>query len=352
MANLFEPVQIGRYTAKNRIVMAPMTRNRSEADGTLNDMNVEYYRQRAGVGLIVTEGVQPSRVGQAYINTPGLHSAEQVEGWRKVADAVHEADGIIFAQLMHAGRIAHRFTTGTQPVSASATTPPGEIMTTQGRVPYEEARALELNEIPDVVQEYVTAAKNAIEAGLDGVEIHGANGYLIHQFLSPHTNLREDEYGGSPQKRARFGVEVVRAVADAIGADRVGLRISPNTGAQGTNEEAGADSTATYDALLDGIEDLNLAYLSVLGNAEAELTKHLHERWEGPFLFNSGFETVTQLDDAKKTIAMGADAVVVGRMLISNPDLAKRWQDGSTLRTPNPNTFYQGGREGYIEFTE
>ncbi len=352
MANLFEPLEIGRYTAKNRIVMAPMTRNRSEADGTLNDMNVEYYRQRAGVGLIVTEGVQPSQVGQAYINTPGLHNEEQVRGWRKVADAVHEAGGLIFAQLMHAGRIAHRYTTGEQPISPSATTAPGEIMTTQGRVPYEEARALETSEVAGVVQDYVTAAKNAIEAGLDGVEIHGANGYLIHQFLAPETNHRGDEYGGNPQNRARFAVEVVRAIADGIGADRVGLRISPNTGAQGTNEKPGPDSTATYDALLDGIEDLNLAYLSVLGDADAELTKHLQDRWNGPFLFNSGFATVTQLDDAEKIMEMGADAVVVGRMLISNPDLAQRWQDGSELRAPNPETFYQGGPEGYIEFTD
>ncbi|MDO5049768.1 MAG: alkene reductase [Actinomycetaceae bacterium] len=348
---LFEPVKIGRYTAKNRIVMAPMTRNRSEVDGVPNDLNVEYYRLRAGVGLIITEGTQPSKVGQAYINTPGLHTAEQVEGWRKVADAVHSEGGLIFAQLMHAGRIAHRLTTGgLQPVSASATTPTGQLMTAQGRVPFEEARALNINEIPDVVQEYVTAAQNAIAAGLDGVEIHGANGYLIHQFLAPSTNLREDEYGGSPQNRARFGVEVVRAVAAAIGADRVGVRISPNTGAQGAIEEPGADSTATYDALLDGVEDLALAYLSVLGNPDAALTAHLKDRWKGAFVMNNGFETITQLEDAQKMADLGMDAIAVGRMLIPNPDLVQRWQDGSELRTPNPDTFYQGGREGYLDF--
>lgn len=351
--SLFEPMKIGRYTAKNRIVMAPMTRNRSEADGNINDMNVEYYRQRAGLGLIVTEGVQPSKVGQAYINTPGLYTDQHVAGWRRVAEAVHAEGGLIFLQIMHAGRVSHVLTTGgEQPVSASATTPPNQIMTTEGLKPYGEARALETSEIPGVIDEYVNTARKAIEAGLDGVEIHGANGYLIHQFLAPATNLRDDEYGGSAKRRARFGIEVVRAVADAIGADRVGLRISPGTGAQGTDESDPVETRATYDALLDGIADLDLAYLSVLGKPDGQLTQHFMKRFNGPFLLNNGFQTVTSLEDANRMLELGADGVVVGRMVIANPDLPKRWQEGLELRTPNPATFYQGGAEGYIEFND
>jgi len=225
---LFDPIRIGRMDLPNRIVMAPLTRNRTPGDHAPTELNATYYAQRASAGLVVSEGSQPSAVGQGYLDTPGVHSPAQVEGWRRVADAVHARGGHLFVQLMHAGRVAHPDNKdGLESVAPSAIALEGEIVTAEGRKPYPTPRALETDEVPGVVAEFVEAARNAVEAGLDGVEIHSANGYLLHQFLAPSTNHRTDAYGGSPAAPATLTIDVVTALAEAVGADRVGVRISP-----------------------------------------------------------------------------------------------------------------------------
>src|SRR4051812_41705279 len=228
MANLFEPLGVGALVLANRVVMAPLTRSRAGEGMVPTDLNVEYYRQRAGAGLIITEGTQPSAVGQGYLSTPGLHTDEQQAGWARVAEAVHAKGGRVVVQLMHAGRIAHPDNKGgLETVAPSAVRAPGQIVTPSGMADHPTPRALGTDELAGVVAEYVDASRRALAAGLDGVELHAANGYLLHQFLSPASNQRTDGYGGSPQARGRFVVEVAQAVSDAIGADRVGIRVSP-----------------------------------------------------------------------------------------------------------------------------
>ncbi len=352
MTTVFDPITVGAWTLPQRFVMAPLTRNRAEAGGVPGDLAATYYGQRAGAGLIVTEGTQPSAVGQGYLDTPGLHSSEQVAGWRKVADAVHARDGRIVAQLMHVGRIAHPDNKdGLETVAPSALTAPGEMVTADGQKPHVEPRALETSEVPGLVEEFVQASRNAVEAGLDGVEVHGANGYVLHQFLAPSTNERTDEYGGSPENRARLTIEVVRAVAEAIGPDKVGLRISPAHNIQGVLETDPDDTRATYEALVDGIADLGIAYLSILGDPEGELFQDLRTRFGGTVVANTGFTQVTDLDEVKHIVDGDlADLVAVGRPFLANPDLVERWRDGSELNEPNPDTFYGGGAEGYTDY--
>ncbi|CAN5365051.1 alkene reductase [soil metagenome] len=351
MPDLFDSVTVRSWDLPNRLVMAPLTRNR--AKGTVpGDLQAEYYAQRASAGLIITEGSQPSARGQGYLDTPGFHSADQLAGWRQVANAVHAADGRIVAQLMHAGRIAHPDNTGGQEIIApSALAAPGDMITAAGPVPMPVPRALEAAEIPEAVQEYVTAARNAVDAGLDGVEIHAANGYLIHQFLAPGSNQRDDEYGGSPENRARFGIEVTRAVVDAIGADRVGIRISPAHNIQGATEEDPADVEATYTALVQAIAPLGLAYLSILADPRLDLTQRLRKEFGGFVIANDGFSSVTTRESAQAILDEDlADAVAVGRLFLANPDLPQRWETGAELNEPNPDTFYGGGAEGYTDY--
>lgn len=273
MADLFESLTVGAWTLPNRLVMAPLTRNRAE--GTVpGDLAVEYYSQRASSGLIITEGSQPTAEGQGYLNTPGFHTEEQLAGWRRVADGVHANGGRIVAQLMHVGRISHPDNTGGEEIIApSPVAAPDEMFTANGMKPYPTPREITVEEIPSIVEGYVQAARNAIEAGLDGVEVHGANGYLIHQFLAPGSNHRTDQYGGSPKNRVRFALEVTRAVADAIGADRVGIRISPAHNIQGATEENPVDVAATYRLLVAGLAPLGLAYLSILADPKQDLSK-------------------------------------------------------------------------------
>ena len=303
-------------------------------------------------GLIVTEGTAPSAVGQGYLNVPGLYTPEQVEGWRLVADKVHEHGGRIVAQLMHAGRIAHSDNKdGVETISAAAVTAPGEMVTAEGPKPHDEPRALATDELAGVVDDYVTASRNAVEAGLDGVEIHAANGYLLHQFLDPTINLREDAYGGSPENRARLVIEVVTAVADAIGAEKVGLRISPGHQFNGVGEVPGDDLDATYRAVVDGIAPLGLAYLSVLASPLTDLMGDLRQRFGGSVLLNDGFGEVTSLEAVEELLDTGlADAVVVGRPFLANPDLSARWEQGAELNEPDADTFYGGGAEGYTDY--
>ena len=352
MSDVFEPIKVGTWNLPQRFVMAPLTRNRAGEGQVPRDIAATYYGQRAGAGLVITEGTQPSAVGQGYLDTPGIHSPEQIEGWRAVADAVHGGGGHLVVQLMHVGRISHPDNKhGLETVAPSAIAAPGQMVTANGSFDHVVPRALETDEIPGIVEEFVHAARCAIEAGLDGVEIHSANGYLLHQFLAPSSNQRTDQYGGSPQNRARLTLEVTAAVVDAIGADRVGIRISPAHNIAGVLEEDPADVAATYGHLVDGLAPLGLAYLSVLADPKLDLVKDLRSRFGGTFIANSGFSAVTQLAEVEELVDGGlADLVAVGREYIANPDLAVRWRTGAELNEPDQDTFYGGGAEGYTDY--
>jgi len=350
---LFSPLTLGELELPNRLVMAPLTRLRAGEEGIPGPLLVEHYRQRASLGLIVSEGIYPVPVGQAYPGQPGIVSPEQVAGWKKVTDAVHAEGGRMFAQIMHGGRVSHSDITGGLPiVGPSAVAIDGVVRTPAGKQPYPVPHALSTDELPMVIQEIVTASLNAIEAGFDGVELHSANGYLLHEFLAPNSNIRTDSYGGSPENRARFVIETVNAVVAALGANRMGLRISPEHNVQGIAETDAADVRATYEVLVDSIAPLNLAYLSILHHEPTgELVQDLRKRFGGTFLVNTGFGVITTREEAVNLVAEGhADAVVVGRPAIANPDLARRWKESLPLNEPDPSTFYAEGAIGYTDY--
>ncbi|RYU12863.1 alkene reductase [Nocardioides iriomotensis] len=352
MSELFAPLTMKSWDLPHRILLAPMTRSRAAEGMVPTELTAEYYAQRASAALIVTEGTQPSAVGQGYLTTPGLHTDEQVEGWRRVADAVHARDGRIVAQIMHAGRVAHPDNKGgLETVAPSAVQAPGQMFTAHGMQPMALPRELATEEIPGVVEEFAQAARNAVAAGLDGVEVHGANGYLIHQFLAPSTNVRTDGYGGSPAARARFAIEVVTAVAEAIGPDKVGLRISPGNGANGAVEDDADDLEATYSALVEGIAPLGIAYLSVHNDPREDLVKRLRGIFGGTLVANDGFANMTSKESAQQMLDLGlADAVAVGRQFLANPDLPRRWELDAELNEPDPATFYGGDHRGYTDY--
>jgi N-ethylmaleimide reductase len=348
MTDLFAPYTLGDLTLANRFVMAPLTRNRAGAGEAPTELAAEYYGQRATAGLIVTEGTQPSAVGQGYPHTPGLHTDAQVAGWTLVADAVHSRGGSIVAQLMHAGRIGHKAITGLQPVAPSAIAAAGEVYTEGGMKAFEAPRALATEELPGVIAEFVDAAQRAIAAGLDGVELHAANGYLLQQFLSDSTNTRTDVYGGSAENRARFVIEVATAVANAIGAGRVGIRISP---AGVFNDIAETETEATYTALLEGLNPLGLLYLHVLEAPEGEYRERLRKQWDGSFIYNTGFTGPSALATAQESVDTGAtDLFCIGRGFLANPDLVERLRRGAALNEPDGDTFYAGGAKGYTDY--
>jgi N-ethylmaleimide reductase len=345
---LLQPVTAGALHAANRVWMAPLTRNRADADGTPNDLSVEYYRQRAGAGVVISEGSQPSAVGQGYPNTAGLVTDANEAGWARVAEAVHADGGVLVAQLMHVGRIAHTSATGgATPVSSTAVAAQGEIFTTSGQQPFSAPRALETDELPGVAAEYADAARRARRAGVDGVELHAANGYLLHQFLADGVNDRTDAYGGSAENRARFVVEVARATADAIGADRVGIRISPGNPFNDITES----DVSVYETLVTQLADLGLAYVHLLAPADDPVVGKIRAVWPGTLVLNTGFGVDSERDDAERAVADGlADAVAVGRPFLANPDLVVRWTEGADLNEPDPDTFYGGGAEGYTDY--
>jgi N-ethylmaleimide reductase len=348
VTDLFAPYPLGALELSNRLVMAPLTRNRAGEGEAPTALAAEYYAQRATAGLIVSEGTQPSAVGQGYPHTPGLHTDQQVAGWRLVADAVHAAGGRIVAQLMHAGRISHPSIIGTTPVAPSAVTPAGEVFTGTGMEAFVAPRALETDELSGVVAEFVDAARRAIDAGLDGVELHAANGYLLQQFLADGTNTRTDAYGGSPEKRARFVIEVAQAVVAAIGGDRVGIRISPG----GTfNDISESETEQTYTALLEGLAPLGLLYLHVVEGPETDFTEQLRKQWDGTVVFNTGFTGSSDLATLQEIVDTGkADLVSAGRPFLANPDLVERLRTGAELNEPVQETFYGGGAEGYTDY--
>jgi N-ethylmaleimide reductase len=351
MPEAFEEVGIGRYTARNRVAMAPMTRSRAYGPGaTPTELMARYYAQRAGAGIIVTEGIQPSAVGQGYPSTPGLHSAEQVAAWRPVTSAVHERGGLIFAQLMHTGRIGHPSVYADElwPVGASAVKAAGTVFTADGPKEFVTPQPLDGAGIAQTIDDFATAARNAVDAGFDGVELHGANGYLLHQFLSTNANRRDDEWGGDVTGRIRLTVEVARAVADAIGGDRVGLRISP---ANPFNDIVEDGHGETYLALLDALAPLGLAYLHVAEGPDTEFTGRLRERWDGPLILNPYTPGAYTGPEALKLVETGAaDLVSFGALFLANPDLPDRLSAGGPFNAPDYATAYGGDHRGYTDY--
>jgi len=350
-AAVFDPWKLGRCELANRVVMAPMTRNRADDDGVLPDYAATYYAQRAGAGLIVTEGTQPSAAGKGYPGTPGIHSDAQEAAWARVADAVHAAGGRIFCQLMHTGRIGHQshIPADARVVAPSAVAADIEVETAdRTMVPAPVPVELDDAGIARIVEDFASAATRAVRAGLDGVELHAANGYLLHQFLSPGTNRRTDRWGGSPQNRARFVAEVTTAVADAIGADRVGIRISP--GGQ-FNDMSDKGNDDTYVALVEAVAPLRPAYLHTLRRRSSPLHEQLRALWPTTYVLNTGFMGASELDDVAPLVAEGhADLVSVGRLFISNPDLAARWRHGLPRAEWDESTFFTAGERGYVDY--
>lgn len=343
---LWQPVQVGALQLPHRLAMAPMTRDRSAADGTPTTSNVEYYRQRASTAVVITEGTQPSDDGQGYMLTPGIYTDSHVAGWARVADAVHEQGGRLVVQLMHVGRISHPDNTPhhRQPVAPSAVTPATKMFTVDGMQPIPEPRALSTQDVSDTVEDYRNAARCAMRAGADGVEIHAANGYLVHQFLCSNANQRTDRYGDSTINRIRFAVEVAEALADEIGADRTGFQISPGNP---FNDAAEDDVPQLYDALIAALGPLGLAYLNI-SFGDGELRNNLRAKWPGALVNNKADATVPErVADIQSGLA---DVITVGTRTLANPDIVERIKTGAALNQPQHDTFYGGDEHGYIDY--
>lgn len=351
--NLFSELTIGKNTLKNRIIMAPMTRCRAVENNCANDLMASYYAQRASAGLIITEASQISPLGVGYHYTPGIYNDAQIEGWKKVTTAVHEKGGLIYLQLWHVGRVSHSsFLNGRLPVAPSAVKIDGEHYTPAGMQPFETPRALEIHEIKEIVKAYAQAAANAIEAGFDGVEIHGANGYLIDQFIKDCTNKRTDEYGGNIENRSRFLFEVVSAVCNTIGSEKTGLRLSPS----GTfNSMTDTNPHDDFQYICKKLNDYDLAYLHIIDALEGDI-KHganvvelqvLRNAYKGVLITNGEYDK----ERGNKAIENNlADAVAYGTLYIANPDLAKRFETDAPLAIADPHTFYTQDEKGYTDY--
>lgn len=348
MNALWNPIKIGNITAPHRFAMAPMTRSRARPDGTPGDLAAEYYVQRASLGLLISEGTQPSDDGQGYMTTPGIYTDAHVEGWRKVTSAVHQAGGSLFVQLMHVGRMSHPDNTPhhRQPVAPSAINPGQQIFTASGMLDVPTPRALSTEEVRATVQDFRYAAARAIEAGADGVEIHGANGYLIHQFFAPNANQRTDAYGGSIPNRARFALEVAAAIADEIGPERTGMRISPGLPLGGIME--GEQGPELYRYLVPELDKLGLAYLHVVHLGDEALVKDIRRSWSKALLVLRNGRTRDTLGD---DVASGlADVVPIGKWALANPDFVERFRQGAPFNEADKATLYGGGAAGYIDY--
>lgn len=352
---LLTPYQLSSYQLKNRLVMAPLTRRRAGEGNVSVDMMATYYAQRASAGLIIAEASQISLQGIGYMNTPGIHTLEQVEGWKKITQAVHKNDGLIFLQLWHVGRVSHSLLQPDQqlPVAPSAINPEGELSTPKGKKPTETPRALELDEISGIVEDYRKAAQNAKEAGFDGVEIHAANSYLIDQFLHESSNKRNDKYGGSIENRARFLFEVLEAVNSVWGSDKVGIRLAPSGTRFGMND---SDPAGLFGYVVQKLNDYNLAYLHLIEpllplddypHFIREVAKHFRPVYKGTLIACGGF---TQ-EKGNQYIREGwADLIAFGKLFIANPDLPKRFELNAPLNQPDADTFYTSGEKGYIDY--
>ncbi|WP_406448791.1 alkene reductase [Streptomyces sp. NBC_00876] len=351
MTTAFDPFDLAGTQLANRIALAPMTRNRAGGNGIPTELTAEYYAQRASAGLVITEGVQPSAVGQGYPRTPGLHSEEQTTAWRKVTDAVHDKGGRIFAQLLHSGRIGHPVLLpgGLVPVGPSAIAATGQVFTDEGAKDFVTPHELTDAEVRATVADFAAAARNAVDAGFDGVELHGANGYLIHQFLAPNSNRRTDAWGGSDEDRIRFAVETVRAVAAEIGAARTAIRLSPGNPYNDIDEPA---PQATYSALVQAVEPLGLAYLHLVESTadDRTLTETLRKQFNGTLVLNPATEGPTG-PEALALVEEGvADVVAYGALFLANPDLPERLRAGGPYNTPDRATFYGGDHRGYTDY--
>jgi N-ethylmaleimide reductase len=349
-SSLWQPLTLGRLELSHRLALAPMTRNRANLDGVPGELTAEYYGQRASLGLLITEGTQPSEDGQGYLNTPGIYTPEQVTGWTKVADEVHENGGHLIIQLMHVGRISHPDNTRhhRQPVAPSAISADQNIFTPTGPQKTPVPRELSTSEIHDVIGEFRHAAASAVAAGADGVEIHAANGYLLHQFLAPNANQRTDSYGGSVENRARFVIEVAQAVAEEIGADRTGIRISPAFPLGGLDEGDTEAVRAQYRYLVGELAKLNLVYLHVHHLGDDDLLASFRDVWPTAVLV---VRYGRERENIAADIAAGlADVAPLGRFALANPDVVERLQQGAPLNDLDPATLYTGGANGYIDY--
>jgi len=348
-AALLKPVRIGALSAENRLFMAPLTRSRADADGTPSSLAAEYYSQRAAAGLIISEATAVcEQANGAYMNTPGIYTDRQQDKWAEIASAVHRAGGKMFVQLWHVGRMAHPDISGFETVGPSAVAADLVTHTPTGKKPLPVPRALTVSEIAEIVGQFRSAARRAIDAGMDGVEIHAANGYLLHEFLSDVVNQRTDEYGGEPRNRARFAAEVIEAVADEIGADRVGLRISPGNSAGDMHED---DQISAYDALLCRISSRKIGYLHISIDPAAPAFAALRTQWEGTLVLNTPRTVDTDFDMLENLAKWGViSAAAVGRGFLANPDLVSRLTLGADLNEPDVATFYAPGPAGYIDY--
>ena len=352
---LHTPHRLGTLELPNRLVMAPMTRNRAGAGHVPTELMARYYEQRASAGLLLTEATQVAAEGVGYPNTPGIYSSEQVEGWKRVTDRVHASGGRIFLQLWHVGRISHPLfqPDGKLPIAPSAIPPAGEIYTPEGMKPYVAPRGLDTSEIAAIVEQYARGARHARDAGFDGVELHGANGYLVDQFLRDGTNHRTDEYGGSIENRARFLIEVVQALITAWAPDRVGVRLSPS----GTfNDMKDSAPLETFGYAVSQLDELGIAYVHLVEGSDADvrhggtvvLTSELRPRFSRTLIVNGDYDR--ERGDA--VIQEGtADLVSFGRLFLANPDLPHRLKTGAPLNTPDADTFYGGNEKGYVDYT-
>jgi len=355
MANLFESVQLGSLTLANRVFMAPLTRNRANAEGVPSELAATYYSQRASAGLIVTEATQISPMGKGYINTPGIHSPEQVRAWTRIVESVHQSGGRIFLQLWHVGRISHTslLPNHVQPVAPSAIRANSQTFIATGLAQVSEPVALTLSDIKETLSDYRAAARNAKDAGFDGVEIHAANGYLIDQFLRSGSNQRSDRYGGSAANRVRFLTEVTQQVLEVWDEKRIGVRISPT----GTfNDMRDANPSETFSVVVERLNEFAIGYLHVVEsaqvgpqNSESEwaMLRSLRKLCKGFYIVNGGYDGPR----GEEVIRLGsADAIAYGRAFLANPDLPRRLQLGAPLNEPDQQTFYGGGAKGYTDY--
>lgn len=354
MPTLFDPITLGAIEAPNRILMAPLTRGRAISGHVPSALMAEYYAQRASAGLIISEATGISQQGLGWPAAPGVWNAEQTNGWKHTTAAVHDAGGRIILQLWHMGRIVHPgYMNGEPPVSSSATTAPGRAYTPTGKKPYEQARPLRLDEIPGLLDDYAKATRNALEAGFDGVQIHAANGYLIDQFLRNNSNFRDDEYGGSPDNRARLLAEIAATVVREAGADRTSVRLSPNGDSQGADD---SNPEAVFPLAAEKLSDLGIAFLELrepgpegtFGRTDVpKLSPLIRKAFAGPLVLNSDFGS----EDGQATLGSGvANAISYGRTFLANPDLPYRFRNGRPLNDSNMATWYSPGPEGYTDY--
>ncbi|WP_321839353.1 alkene reductase [Paraburkholderia bannensis] len=348
MSTVFEPVSVGRYTLQNRLVMAPMTRSRAQFDGTPGALAAEYYAQRASVGLIVTEGTQPSDDGQGYLMTPGIYTDAHVAGWKHITNAVHAKGGHVFIQLMHAGRMSHPDNTPhhRQAVAPSAIAPGTGMFTAKGMQDIPVPRAMSTAEVRQTVADFAFAARRAIDAGADGIEIHGANAYLVQQFIAPSANARTDEYGGSIENRARFAIEVATAIAREIGADRTAIRLSPGMAMWGIDE--GDEGPALYRYLVAELDKLGLAYLHIAHQGNEPLLAEIRALWRGTLIVNRPGRPREQV--GADTTAGIADLESYGAMVLANPDFVERIKTDAPMNEPRREGFFGGTEKFYTDY--